>query len=90
MKKTKELKQIMSENPDRELIFMYPNEGSDHTYTMGHPSRILIDEYWVDEERVWLRGNDEDNLHDHIADRLADEMYTKFPLSDKQEKIVND
>lgn len=80
----------MSENPDRELIFMYPNEGSDHTFTMGELSNIIIDDYYVDDERVWLRNREEEELHDYIADRLADDRYTKFPLSDEQEKIIND
>jgi len=91
MKKTQELIKILNENSDRELIFMYPDEGSDHSYTMGYPSQILIDEYWVDDERVWLKHDNEDEIFDHYADNFFDELYPKEKFAnDEQEKVINE
>lgn len=87
--KTKELINILKENPDRELIFMYPEEGSDDHYTMGYPSRILVDEYWIDDERVWLKLDHEDDILYRYGEKIADELYTEFPLSDEENKIVD-
>lgn len=89
MSKTNELVDLLKEHPDRELIFMYPDECSDHMYTLGAPSTILIDEYVSIDERVWLKSADETELLDDVADNIADELYTQFPLSEEQEAEVN-
>lgn len=87
--KTKELIEILIENPDRELIFMYPDEYSDYAYTLGYPDRILLDEYVTIDERVWLRCN-ENVLFDKVAKNIADSNFTDFPLTDEQEKWINE
>ncbi|CAI8877264.1 Phage protein [Brevibacillus sp. IT-7CA2] len=89
MTKTNELIELLKEHPDRELIFMYPDECSDHMYTLGSPSTILIDEYVSIDERVWLKYADEGELFDDVADNVADDLYTQFPLSEEQEAEVN-
>lgn len=87
--KTQELINTLKENPDRELIFMYPDECSEHGYTMGYPSQILVDEYWIDDERAWLKYEDEDEIKERYGELIAVDMYTDFPLSDDEENIVD-
>lgn len=89
MNKTQELITIINANPDRELIFMYPEEGSDHPYTMGHPRKMLVDEYWVDDDKVWLRYENEDEIFDHYADFVFDELFPNEKFTNvEQDKIV--
>lgn len=91
-KKTQELIEILKKNPDRELIFLYPEDGSDNYYTLGYPSKIVIDEYYVDDdaERVWLRENNAGEMFDHYADMIFDELYpNETSLNEEQEEIVN-
>lgn len=89
MDKTKELIKIIQDNPERELIFMYPEEGSEHSFTLGHPSQILIDEYWTDNGRAWLRYEDECEIEEHYGENIACDLYKDFPLTDEQEKNVD-
>ena len=87
--KTQELIKILKEKPDRELIFMYPEEGSDHPYTMGYPTQILVDEYYVDDERVYIYNPDIDELIDKVADNIFDDMYPKQSYAtDEQNKEI--
>ena len=87
MNKSKELKEIIQSNPERELIFMYPDETSDYSYTLGKPSKIIVDEYTSTDERVWIRYQDEDEMFHHFAENIADDFYMEgFPLS--EEKVV--
>ncbi|MCQ6282826.1 hypothetical protein [Bacillus sp. EB600] len=91
MDKTKELIEKLKENPDRELIFMYPDEGSDYSYTMGYPSQIIVDEYWVDDECVYLREKDGDELFDKLADDMFDELFPNQKYAtDEQNKIIDE
>lgn len=89
LNKTSELIEKLKEHPDRELVFMYPDECSDHYYTLGSISKIMIDEYVTIDERVWFKNENWDELYDDIADRIADDLYTQFPLSEEQEAEVN-
>ncbi|AYC51968.1 hypothetical protein EI976_05225 [Bacillus licheniformis] len=86
--KTAELLNILSMYPEREPIFMYPNEGSDHPYTLGYPSRILIDSYITLNDRVWLFNEEKDELFEEIADSVAEDLYTEFPLTNDQSAFV--
>jgi hypothetical protein len=87
--KTKELLQLLQDHPDREIIFMYPEEGSDHYYTLGCPSRIILDQYTTIGDRVWFRLDNENELFDHIAEEIADSHFSEFPLSNEQNEWVN-
>lgn len=89
MNKTQELIEKMKENPDRELIFMYPDEGSDYSYTLGYPSKVLVDEYVTIDERVWIKS-DED-LAEELAEKIEDELfsYKDFPLNEEQEAVID-
>lgn len=90
MNNTQKLNQFMQDNPDREVIFMYPEEGSDHYYTLGKPSKVELDEFVVTDEKVWFKS-DEDSLREDVADIVADDLfsYKDFPLSEEQEKQVD-
>ncbi|SFA55527.1 hypothetical protein SAMN05192569_10635 [Parageobacillus thermantarcticus] len=87
--KTKELLQLLQDHPDRELIFMYPEEGSDHYYTLGQPKRIILDEYTIVDDTVWFRFDNQDELFDHIAEEIAERHFSEFPLSEEQNEWVN-
>lgn len=92
MNKTEELIKTLKENLDRELIFLYPDEGTEYAYTLGYPSKILIDEYWVDDDigRVWLRHDNEEEMFDHYSDNIFDELYPNESYTDeKQEKVID-
>lgn len=87
--KTKELLQLLQDHPDRELIFMYPEECSDHYYTLGQPKRIILDEYTIVDDTVWSRFDNQDGLFDYIAEEIAGRHFNEFPLSDEQNEWVN-
>lgn len=87
--KTQELIEILKANSERELIFLYPEEGSGHPYTLGHPSNILLDEYVILDDRVWLRFDDEDELIDHVSENIAESNFKEFPLTEEQEEWVD-
>lgn len=84
MSMTKELIELLKEYPNHELIFMYPDEGSDHSYTIGKPSLILVDEYWIDDDRAWLRDRDEDAMFDHYADNIFDELFPTGHIANEE------
>ncbi|MCA1021544.1 hypothetical protein [Halobacillus litoralis] len=89
MDKTKQLAETVQNYPDHKLIFMYPEEGSDYPYTMGYPSKVIVDEYWVDDERCWLRKEDEYEMFDHYADNKFDELFPNVQMTnDEQDKIL--
>lgn len=77
MKKTEELKKLLAdkENEDREILFMYPEESSDHPYTVGYAKDVFLDEYYIDDERVWLRDDNVDELREEMEDRMLFQHY---------------
>lgn len=88
MDKTQELIELLKENPDRELIFLYPEEHSEWYWTVGNPKRILFDEYIILNDRIWLKSN-EDEMYDEIFDNIALEIFDKLPLTDEQLEQVD-
>lgn len=90
MYKTKELLETIAKHPDHELIFMYPEDGSDYFYTLGHVGKIYVDEYTTLDDRVWLRDKDGDELFDHIADQMADDHYPTTTLLSEEEIMILD
>ncbi|MGF7534974.1 hypothetical protein AAGG74_14995 [Bacillus mexicanus] len=93
MTKNQELLKVIEENPGRELVLMYPSEGSEYSYTMGKASKIIIDEYVIDDAdgRVWYRTQDEDELKEKLWNEIAG-MTLGFgvKLTDDQEKHINE
>lgn len=91
MNKTEELIQTINKFPDRKLIFLYPEEGSDHYYTLGYPSKIIVDEYWIDDDRVWLKNEDYDEYFDAFADNIFYELYPNERFAnDEQSKVIDE
>ena len=90
MDNTKKLTKLIAENPNVEVVFMYPEEHSDHSYTFGKMYKVELDEYVLMDEKVWWKSN-ETSLFEEIADAIADDFYsyTDFPLSEEQGKEVN-
>lgn len=89
MNKTEELIETINKYPEHELIFMYPDEGSDYSYTMGYPDRILVDEYWAGDDRVWLRYDDEIEMEEHYVDTVFDDLYPHVQATNEgQDKII--
>lgn len=87
---TEELIRLINKYPEHELIFMYPEDGSDNYYTMGTPSRILVDKYWVDDERVWLRFEDECGVKEHYGDNIFDDLFPDVQTTnEEQQKAVD-
>ena|SRR5699024_729049 len=90
MNKTKELIEKIKSHPEHELIFMYPQECSDYPYTMGHPVKIIVDEYWQDDERIWLKDEDGDDIFDHYVDNIYDDVYPNVvDTTDEQERNID-
>lgn len=90
MSKEQEFVKLTHENPDSEIVFMYPDECSDYSYTRGRISKVFLDEYVTIDDRVWIRGQDEDELFDDIADGYYDEVFpTISRLTDEQEAMIN-
>lgn len=89
MKQTKELIEIINKHPDHKLIFFYPDEGSGYSNTLGYPTQILVDEYWIDDERAWLRKEDEIEMKEYYGENIADDLFEDFPLTEKQEEYVD-
>lgn len=92
MSKNQELLKVIEENPGSELVFMYPSEGSEYSYTMGKASKIIIDDYVIDDGdgRVWYRTQDEDELKEKLWNEIAGMMGFEVKLTDDQEKIINE
>lgn len=90
MSMTKELVELLKQYPNHELIFMYPEIGSDNYYTMGTPSSIIVDEYWTDDERVWLRLDNECDIREHYADNIFDDLFpTGHIANEEQIKVID-
>lgn len=89
MDNEQKLAKLIIENPKLNVKVMYPDEGSDHYYTLGKISKVEMDEYTVDDEHVWFK-NDLDTLIERIEDDI---MYEKFQnaskLSNEQWKLLD-
>lgn len=89
MKRSEQLAKLISMYPDHELIFMYPDEPSEYGYTMGHITKIIVDKYWVDDERVWLYYEDYDLILDQYRDWMFSHIYPNVNnLSDEQIEVI--
>jgi len=51
MDNTKKLTKLIAENPNVEVVFMYPEEHSDHSYTFGKMYKVELDEYVLMDEK---------------------------------------
>ena len=88
---TEKLLKLMKENPDREIVFLYPEEGSDSYFTFGEPSTVKLDEYVeTSDGRAWLSEDADEELLDNTVDSVDDELFHErnYPLTDEQYEKV--
>lgn len=99
MKKAMEIQQerielllkLIKENPELEIVPMVDGElgGGDFSYWMGSWGKAEIDEVYHEDERIYFRSIDEDELVDDFADQIFDSEYPNHKyLSDEESKIV--
>lgn len=97
MKNNEQLfKDIIKENPDLPIQFMYCSENgnSDYTYTGGNISKVEIDELYIDEDRIWFAGSDTEELEESLMDEYFFELFpevfnsTTEYLSTEQDKMI--
>lgn len=69
------LKEAIKKYPERELIYMYPENNSDYYYEMGRTAEVLIDRYWEDNGRVWLEEDQRDELEEHYECIFYQDMF---------------
>lgn len=72
--------------------FMYPNEGSDFDYTLGDIQSSNIEKIWIDDERVWILSQDEEELISYLEDSVYYDMFdgmNPYHMSDEQLDEMN-
>lgn len=81
----KELLKLIQENPDLPIVPMVDTEvcsSDDYGYWMGGWKEARIDEYWSDDERIYFRSQDEEDLIEKLIDN--DCNYTCTGMSDEE------
>lgn len=92
MAKHDELFKLIKENPDLEIVPMVCNEvcnSDDHRYWMGEWGKCSVDEYFVGDERVWVREDDcEDLVQQLIDEKFLSEW--KGKTEEEMEKLAGE
>lgn len=86
------LLKLVQENPDLEIIPMVDSAvvfNDDHCYWAGSWGRASIDEYWVDDERIYFRSEDEDDLIENEVDNIY-ELYDESTTDKELEEIAKE
>lgn len=92
--KAKHLFNLIKENPELEIMPMVNSEivvSDDWSYWVGSWGDAEVDEYWCNDERIYFRSQDEDeltenvmcdeideNIDDKEAERLAEEIVKNY------------
>ena len=88
---TKQFLELIKKNPELRVFPLVENEvcaGDEHRYWSGVFGESKVDEIYIDDERVWIRSEDEESL----IDKAIDETVISFELTTPEEqakKIVN-
>jgi len=81
---------LIKENPDLEILPMVDTDcvaGDEFGYWMAQWGKASIDEYWVEDERVYFKEHDYEDLLDIIlCNKLSYEEY--LVMSDKEGEIL--
>ena len=96
---TKQLLELIKQNPDLRVFSLVENEvcgGDEHAYWSGVFRSSEVDEIYMDEERVWIRSQDEESLIDRVIDETVisfapttpEEYAKKIVDSYKWEKVI--
>lgn len=82
---------LIKENPDLEIMPMVDTEivcSDDFNWWVGGWGDAHIDEYWVDDERIYLKSKDFDRIVEDKCDLLYDkEEYAGLSDEEFQKKI---
>lgn len=73
MKNIEELIRLKAENPELEIVPMVQSEvcaGDDFSCWMGSWGKAEIDEVYHEDERIYFRSYDEDEIEERIFNRL--------------------
>jgi len=95
MSKVEELLKLMKDNPDLPIVPMvnYEVVGDEFAYWMGSWGRSEVGEYYIGEERVHFRGDDEEDVLCDMPDcnyyETKDGQYIP-DLSDEEMKEMYD
>lgn len=87
---TARLLQMIRENPDLPVVPMVNEEvvaDDSHSWWLACFGMCSIDSYYSDDERVWLKSDDEEDLLDKWADDHWEEMTDMSPA--ESEVYVN-
>lgn len=73
-KYTNQLLELIQQNPGLRVFPLVHWEvcaGDEHTYWSGNFGESKVDEIYIDDERVWIRSEDEESLIDDVIDNSA-------------------
>ena len=84
------LLQLIKDNPELEIMPMVDTEVvpcDDFGCWMGSWGKASVDEYWTNDDRIYFRSEDEDNLVEREADVIYDQYDKSLPY-EELEKIA--
>ena len=84
---TADLGELLTRYPDREVIYMVDNDtyNEDYSHTLGYGGKIILDEYTTEDERIWLKSEEEDEFLEKIEEDIWQLHYNEKELSDEEE-----
>lgn len=89
----KTLIQLAKENPDLRIVPMVDSDvvaADGYAYWTGSWGEAKIDELWVDDERVYFKSIDEENLVDKFYDEYDGDLTYEEDIGAYAEKKVNE
>lgn len=71
------LLELIKQNPDLDIVPMVDGElgGDDWSYWMGKWGKAEVDEVYHEDERIYFKSTDEDELVEKQGDNIYDEEY---------------
>jgi len=86
MKQEKLLQKIIANNPELPIKFMYPADNfSDFAYGLGAIDKIVIEEIWIEDDRIWTFPDDYDECMTMLEDCIYSDLYPEKYYSWKAE-----
>ena len=86
------LLKLVQENPDLEIMPMVDSEivfSDDYCYWAGSWGEARVDEYWEDDERIYFKSEDEDDLIENEMENIF-ELYNESVTSKELEEIARE
>lgn len=68
-----ELLRLIEENPDLEILPRVDSDvcNPDYGWTLGSWGKAEVDEYWANDDRIYLRSRDEEEAVDDVMDDIC-------------------